>query len=64
MHNYLIRKNEKGVPGIWECKCGARGSLAELREIPCSAGPATNDELMEAVEGRKTNAADNKEPRR
>ena len=61
MHNYLIRINEKGVPGIWECKCGARGSLAELSTVPCSAEPATDDELIAAIEGHdESNPASSK----
>lgn len=50
-HAHLERVSEPGTVGVWACKCGARGTLAELRAIACTAGPATDDDLITAIEG-------------
>lgn len=50
-HSCLERVNEKGVSGIWRCKCGARGSLSELPAIACTAAPPTAEDLLAVIEG-------------
>lgn len=51
-HAYLERANEKGVVGVWTCKCGAKGTLQELGKIPCPSS-ATEEDLVAAIQGSK-----------
>jgi hypothetical protein len=55
-HSHLERVNEPGTVGVWQCKCGARGTLAELRAVQCSAEFATDEDLIAAIEGPKPEA--------